>query len=145
LQKIWQQPEEESIYHWLVYLHVLGVFGFLISHAASVHMAFAIRRGNDIQRLHLLLQLSISSYRTMYPALLVIVLTGIIMGFQAHWWNFGWIWTSLTLPILIVVAMGFLDGATYGKVKGLLGMGWQQEGPIPPEALTVNPQRSTQP
>jgi hypothetical protein len=83
------------MYRWLIFFHILGVFGFLISHAASVHMAFAVRKERNLERLRALLQISSSSYSTMYPSLLVIVLTGIVAGIQAHWWRFGWIWASL--------------------------------------------------
>lgn len=32
------------MYPWLVLLHVLGVFGFLMAHGVSVGVAFALRQ-----------------------------------------------------------------------------------------------------
>jgi MFS family permease len=108
------------MYRWLIFFHILGVFGFLVSHGASMHMAFALQRERDPERLRALLGLSSSSYQTMFPSLGLIVLTGVLTGFQGHWWRYGWIWVSLVLLIGISAAMMPFGSAIYGAIRQAL-------------------------
>jgi hypothetical protein len=128
------------MYRWLIFFHILGVFGFLLSHGASVHMAFAVRRERDLERLRALLQLSSGSYRTMYPSLLVIVLTGIIAGFQGQWWKSGWIWAFLVLLIGIASAMYPLGTAIFGAARSAIGMPHVENGEMLPGEATKSPE-----
>ena len=50
----------------------------------------------------------------------LIVLTGILTGFQGHWWRYGWIWVSLVLLIGISAAMMPLGRAIYGAIRQAL-------------------------
>lgn len=60
------------MYRWLVFLHVIGIFGFLVSHGASASVFFALRHERNLERVRLLLQLSVSSFRVMGISLLVL-------------------------------------------------------------------------
>jgi hypothetical protein len=126
------------MYQWLIFFHVLSVFSFIFSHAASVHVAFAVQRERDLERLRALLGLSINSYRTMYPSLLMIVLTGILAGFQGQWWKSGWIWASLVLLLAIAGAMYPLGTANFGRAREAVGMPRVENGVIIPAEATKN-------
>lgn len=126
------------MYRWLVFFHILGVFGFLVSHGVSMHMAFALQRERNPERLRALLGLSSSSYRTMFPSLGLIVLTGVLTGFQGHWWRYGWIWVSLVLLIGISGAMMPFGSAIYGAIRQALETSQLEKG----QEASVEPSKS---
>lgn len=110
------------MYPWLVYLHLLGLFGFLLAHGASSSAAFALRRERNLERVRALLELSANSYGVMYGALLVLLLSGISAGVLGQWWGRAWIWVSVILLIVILAAMGMLGSRTYGFVRKAAGL-----------------------
>jgi len=56
-----------SMYPWFVYLHILGIFGFLLAHGASAAAAFALRRERNLERVRVLLDLSTSTLSRFNP------------------------------------------------------------------------------
>lgn len=105
------------LYRVIVFLHVISTFGFLLSHGASVSMAFVLKRERDLQKIRALLDLSGTSYPLMISTLLASIIFGIIAGFQGHWWKFGWIWTSIALLVVILALMYFLGSNVYGAAR----------------------------
>ena len=121
------------LYPILNFLHVLGVFSFLMAHGVSAGVAFALRRERNLERVRALLSLSGGSYGLMYLSLLVLLLTGIITGFLGKWWGQGWIWVALVLLIAIVVAMSVIGSRTYGAARKATGLPYFEGGkPHPP-------------
>lgn len=105
------------LYRIIVFLHVISTFGFLLSHGASVSMAFALKRERDVNKIRALLDLSGASYPLMSLTLLVSIVFGIIAGFQGHWWKFGWIWVSIALLVIIIALMYFWGSRIYGAAR----------------------------
>ncbi len=105
------------LYRIIVFLHVISTFGFLLSHGASVSMAFALKRERDSGKIRALLDLSGASYPWMMLTLLASIVFGIIAGFQGYWWNFGWIWASIALLIVIFALMYFFGSNIYGTAR----------------------------
>ena len=105
------------LYRIIVFLHVISTFGFLLSHGASVSMAFALKRERDLQKIRALLDISSRSYPLMSLTLLASIVFGIIAGFQGHWWKFGWIWASIALLVVILVLMYFFGSKVYGAAR----------------------------
>ncbi len=116
------------MYQWLVFLHILGVLGFMMGHGTSVVMSFAIGKERDRQRIAAMLDLSGSSMTLMFISFLVLLLVGIITGFMGHWWKFGWIWTALALLIVISVLMGTRGSNYYNALRKAVGTA-SREGP----------------
>jgi hypothetical protein len=88
------------MYPWLVFLHVLSVFGFLMAHGVSVGVAFALRQERNLERIQALLNLSGSSIAILHSSIAVLFLTEIIAGFLGHWWGWegsGFHWGCLSL------------------------------------------------
>ena len=110
------------MYQWLAFLHILGVFGFLLSHGASASVAFALRQERDHERVRALLTLSSNSYPIMYLSLLILLVTGIIKGVMGDWWGRGWIWTALILLIVILVAMYLFGTSQFGGLRKAVGL-----------------------
>ena len=73
------------MYRWIVFLHIAGIFGFLLAHGSSAAMAFALRRERNPERIRALLDLSGSTMSVLYLSLLVLIAAGIISAFMGHW------------------------------------------------------------
>jgi hypothetical protein len=110
------------MYPWLVFLHVIGVFGFLMAHGVSVGVYFALRRERNVDRISVLLQMSSGTMRLMGGSLLLLLVTGIIAGFMGQWWSRGWIWLSLMMLIVIYVAMAALGSRRLNQVRQGIGL-----------------------
>lgn len=105
------------LYRIIVFLHIISIFGFLLSHGASVGMAFGLKRERDPQKIRALLNLSGTSYPLMLSTLLTSILFGIIAGFQGHWWRFGWIWASIALLMIVFALMYYLGSKVYSAAR----------------------------
>ena len=110
------------MYPWLVFLHVIGVFGFLMAHGVSAGVYFALRRERNVDRIRLLLQMSSGTVRVMGGSLLLLLATGVIAGFIGQWWSQGWIWLSLIMLIVIYVAMAALGSRRLNQVRQGIGL-----------------------
>ena len=93
------------MYSWLVFLHVAGVFGFLLTHGVSVAAMFRLRRERDRRRIRTLVELSSASMTAFYVSVAVLLAGGIAAGFVGNWWRQGWIWLSLALFLGISAVM----------------------------------------
>ena len=51
---------------WLIFIHIVGVFAFLVAHGSSVGVLFRLRSERDPGRINALLQLSTSSIQLFY-------------------------------------------------------------------------------
>lgn len=111
-----------DIYRWLVFVHVLAAFAFVLAHGTSAFVAFRLRQERDRARLAALLDLSGAGLGIMYAALLVLVLAGIAAGVAGHWFAQGWIWAALALLLAVGAAMGGYAGPYYRRLRAALGM-----------------------
>ena len=119
------------MYSWLVFLHLLGLFGFLLAHGASSSASFALRRERNVERVRALLDLSANSYGVMYGALLVLLVSGIWAGVLGQWWGRAWILASVILLIVIMGAMAGFGSRTYGEVRKAAGLPVAEANPNP--------------
>jgi plastocyanin len=104
------------VYRFWVFVHILGVFGFLISHGVSMGVTFQLRKERDPRRIVALLELSAASVRGFYAALAVLLLGGVVAGFLGHWWSRAWIWSAIGLLIVVSIAMSTLASPYYRRV-----------------------------
>ncbi len=124
------------MYSWFVFLHVLGIFGFLVAHGVSASVFFALKHERNVDRICLLLQLSSGSACIMIISLLTLLISGIITGFLGHWWRYGWIWLSLALFIGIFAGMSFLGTRILNEVR--MGVGLPSAYGQPPRPEPFN-------
>lgn len=103
--------------NWWVFLHIAGVFGFLMGHGVSISVALRLRKERDRSRITELMQFSGSSLRWMYVSLGVLLLGGIAAGLQRHYFGFWWIWVSLGILVLMVAEMSAVARPYYQRVK----------------------------
>ncbi len=120
------------MYGVVTYLHVFGVFVFLLAHGASFAVAFKLRRERNLERVRALLELSTEMFGVMYGSLLAILVLGIVAGFMGSWWGHGWIWASIVLLVLLVVLMGARGSSYYGTLRQAVGMPYMEGFKIVP-------------
>ncbi len=111
------------MYQWLVFAHILGVFGFLLAHGTAAAVTFALRRQREVERVRVLLDLSRGVTMVANVSLLVLLAAGITAGFMGNWWGQGWIWASLGLFILIGVTMTLLGSRPLNRLRQLVHAG----------------------
>jgi hypothetical protein len=103
-------------YQWWVFLHIAGVFGFLMAHGVSVAVAFRMRRERDRSKLQDLKALSGSTVIAMYVSLGVLLLFGVVAGFAGHWWSYWWIWAAIGILVGLIAEMSAVSRPYYEKV-----------------------------
>jgi hypothetical protein len=125
---------------WLVLVHILGVFGFLIAHGASVAVAFRLRSEREPARIRALLDLSSSYLNALYLMFLVLLVGGILAGVSGGWWTSGklWIWVALVVLVGIAIGMYVVALPFFNNVRHAVGLATYQDaqkGLPPPEPL----------
>jgi hypothetical protein len=109
------------LYQWMVFLHIAGVFAFLVAHGVSVGVAFRLRREREPTRIMALLDLSSWSISLMYIGLLLLLGGGVTAGFLGDWWGDGWIWVSLGTLVVVMVAMYVVASGYYKRLRTIVG------------------------
>jgi hypothetical protein len=109
-----------SAYQWVVFAHVLAVFGFLIAHGASAAIIFRLRTVRDLAQVRLLLDLSRRANGVANACLMVLIVAGVAAGFMGGWWGRYWIWAALGTLILLNVAMFAIGSGPLTRVRQLI-------------------------
>jgi hypothetical protein len=125
------------LYRWWVYLHLVGAFGLLASHGASIFMAFALRKERDPARVNAMLEMSGSSLRAFYVSLCALLVGGIAATFDGGWWGQRWIWASLAILVLLIVAMYALAHPYYHRVRFVAGALVEGSHAVTPEQFDM--------
>jgi hypothetical protein len=112
----------QSIYAWLVFVHVLAAFGFVLAHGVTGLAAFRIRAEPEPDRVAALLDLSSGSLGLMYVSLLVLVLAGVAAGIAGGWFGQVWIWAAIGVLVVVAVAMLAYAAPYYAGVRRALGL-----------------------
>ena len=109
------------MYPWIVLLHVVGAFVFVLSHGASAWMAMLIRREHDRARIAALLDLSGYSIGGTYVGLLLLLIGGIWAGIYGGHFARGWIWAAIVLLVIVIVAMYAIATPYFVRLRGAVG------------------------
>jgi hypothetical protein len=129
-------------YQYLLLAHLLGFALFLIGHGVSMYFLAALRRERNPDRLRALLDLSLLSLPVNYLGLLLLIGSGIWLGFAGAFWGQGWIWTAIAILVLELALMIFMGQSYFGRVRLAVGLQPARRtnqvplGPVaPPEEL----------
>jgi hypothetical protein len=109
------------IYQWLVFAHILAVFGFLLAHGSATAVAFRLRSEREVERIRALLDLSRGASAVGNASLLALLAFGVAAGFVGDWWGRYWIWTALGLLIVISIAMTLVGSGPLIRIRQLVG------------------------
>ena len=123
------------MYSWIIYVHIAAAFASLLAHGVSAFAALRLRNETNLERIRTLLELSSSTLGLMYPALLLLLLTGIAGGFIGSWWSHAWIWTALVLVIIVIVFMYARGSRYYAELRAAVGLPiYGKAPPTPPKS-----------
>jgi MFS family permease len=112
----------DSLYNWVVFVHVVAGFAFAMSHGVSAAVAIRLRRERELERVRALLDLSQWSAGGMYGALVILLIAGIAAGFMASLWGRGWIWAAIVLLVVMFVAMYARATRYFGALRQAAGL-----------------------
>jgi hypothetical protein len=129
---------------WIVFLHIVAAFAFVLSHGVSAFLAFRVRGERDPARIAALLDLSASSIGVMYGSLLLVVVFGILGAMVGGYLSRGWPWAAIVTLVVVSGAMYPLATSFYGGIRRALGQGVQGDkatdgpaSPLPPAELVA--------
>jgi hypothetical protein len=94
-----------NLYVWLKFLHLVGLGAFLLGHGVSAGASLVLQRPLADTARAALLRLSIRAYVAAGPGLLLLIVTGVWMGFLGSWWRWGWIWAAIVVLVAVSVMM----------------------------------------
>jgi cytochrome bd-type quinol oxidase subunit 2 len=123
-----------DLYPWIVLLHIVGAFLFVIAHGASIWAVNAIRRESQPARIAALADVSSMSLGAAYIGLLLILVGGIWAGIYGSWFSKAWIWVALVVFIAIAVAMYAIATPYFKRLRIALGQrtqGLAKDAPDP--------------
>lgn len=111
------------MYSWLVFLHLVGVVLFAISHGVSAWMAFRIRRDHrsDVVASHL--AASEISKGPLYGGLLLIAIGGLGAAWTQGWLLDAWAIGSYVVLAIVLAVMYSVASPYYGGLRQLVGDG----------------------
>jgi len=96
-----------SLYVWLRFLHLFGVALFLFAHGVSGGAALVLR-GPVSGHSRTLLRLSERSSLFANAGLILLLVTGVWMGFAGSWWGRVWPWAAVVVLLAVSAFMGFI-------------------------------------
>src|SRR5712691_13332174 len=102
-------------YQWIVFLHIFGVFVFLIAHGVSSGVGFRLAKERNRERVAALLEFSGSSYRVMILGFWWILITGFVLGYVGDWWTMRWFWAAI---ITLIVLAGLMTPSPRSRTTG---------------------------
>lgn len=105
------------MYGFMVFLHVLGAFVFVLAHGASILVAFRLRTEREAARVAALLELSSLGISVMYVGLAALLLAGVTAGFMGDHWGRGWIWAAIGILVAVAVAMYAVGTTFYVRMR----------------------------
>ncbi len=111
-----------ELYSSILFLHVVSVFGFLLVHGISIAVVLHLRKERDVERIKALLSLSRASIGGIHVFSLMVLVTGLILGFLGPWSGRLWFWTAFALFVGLGVAMGFIGTRYYDRVRIAVGV-----------------------
>jgi len=118
----------DSLYNWIVFLHVAGAFTFVLAHGVSAGVALKLRQERDVPRVQALLELSNVATQGTYVGLVILLIGGITAAFMAGLWGRGWIWTAIALLVVMIAFMYARASRYYGEMRRAAGLGYYIPG-----------------
>lgn len=119
------------MYQWVVFVHLLGVFAFLLAHGVSLGVVFRVSGERDVSALRALLDLSGRWVIASFVSLLVLLAAGIWAAFLSNVWGQVWPWASLGLLIVIWGGMSAQTGPALRRARLAVGITMPGREPKP--------------
>lgn len=110
------------MYSWIVLLHVVGAFLFVLSHGVAAWMVLTIRNERDRTRIGAMLSLSSLSLSGVYLGLLLLLVGGIWAGIVGGHFSRGWIWAALVILVIVIAVMYIVATPYFVRLRGAVGL-----------------------
>jgi hypothetical protein len=110
------------MYQWIVLLHIVGAFLFVLSHGVSAWMAMLLRGERDRTRIATLLELSTASIGGTYVGLVLLLIGGIWAGIYGGHFGRVWIWAAIGILVIVIVAMYAVATPYFVRLRGAAGV-----------------------
>ena len=131
----------DSLYNWIVWIHIVGGFTFALAHGVSAGVAFKLRDEREVPRVQALLDLSQVATNGMYAGIFILLGAGIVAAFMAGLWGRGWIWTAIAILVLQFAFMYVRASRYFGDVRRAAGQPFFAIGKGPSAAEAPDPKR----
>jgi hypothetical protein len=117
-------PDLAPFHAWIVFVHVLGVFLFLLAHGVSAAVLLRLRAERDPAAVRTLVDLSSRTFLVMGIGAAIWFIAGILAGFSGNYWTSGtlWIWASLLVVVIVGGVMTPLGRSYLDRVRSVLGI-----------------------
>jgi len=131
-------PNISSFHPWIVFVHIIGVFVFLLAHGVSVGVMLRLRRERDPAAIRALLDLSSGTMVVMSVGFLIWFIAGVLAGFSGNYWTGRagwWLWASLAIAIVVVGLMTPLGRFYLDRVRAAVGIDPKAKGQPAPATV----------
>jgi hypothetical protein len=114
----------------------------MLAHGAAAAATFRLRREREPERIRAVLDLSAATSGMLYVSLLVLLAGGILSGIAGGWFTSGrlWIWASLVLLVVIIVAMYAMASPYFRDLRHAVGLRAYQDRKDAPDPTPADPQ-----
>ena len=130
-------PDLAPFHGAIVFVHVLGVFLFLLAHGVSAAVLLRLRSERNPHAVRTLVDLSARSISVMGVGAAMWLFTGIAAGFSGNYWTDGrlWIWASVVVAIAVVAVMTPMGRLYLNRVRLAVGIDprGNSDQPLPAE------------
>lgn len=109
---------------WLVFLHVLSAFAFLLVHGPSIAAMLMLRREREPGAVRALLDMSRHASGWMWAAWSLLALTGALLASVQHAWRSTWVWGSVVVLVVVTGAMSPLAANAFNQARSAAGLPW---------------------
>ena len=110
------------MYQWLVFLHLVGIAVFLMTHAISMWVAFRIRREPNRDVIAAMLTLSSRGNQAMYLGFLLLGIGGLGAAANVGWLTAPWVVASYVVIVVVILLMYMVGAGFYYPIRdGLEG------------------------
>ncbi|HYH93512.1 MAG TPA: hypothetical protein VD763_10160 [Candidatus Saccharimonadales bacterium] len=123
-----------SLYPWFVFVHLIGLVIFAVSHGVSMFAAFRMRAVAQPQAVQGALDASSMAMGPMYIGLLLLAVGGLGAAAAGNLWTQPWIIASIVVLVLVVGAMYGVATPYYRRVREAVGIEAPGKPPGPPTA-----------
>ena len=105
------------MYNWLVLLHILFAFLFMLGHGAHVAAMLKFRGEPDPER-SLTFFSNVPDIKYVRYLYVVMGVFGFASAFTTSWWKQGWTWTSAVVFVIVAYVMYKYGAGYYGIIFG---------------------------
>ena len=105
---------------WL-FVHLAGVFGFLVAHGVSATVGLKLRKERDPVRARALLDLSATTLNLANISFVVLLAGGLGAASSEHVWSDGWPWAAIGVLLALLALVPTLVVPYYKQVRRAVG------------------------